>query len=90
MWRMTLTQYIAAVTTAYAGLFAFIFVYVGEAPAIPVYEVIALTIIGSVFLSVMGTLKMLQFVKPDEPRFLLPTIVHGLSLIVMLTLVFTT
>lgn len=80
-----LVRYIALVTAAYVAAFAFVLMRAGH-PAIPAFVAIGAVVLGSVAISVLGTLRALQLgeqTQSPNPRFVLPSLIHGLVIAVI-------
>jgi hypothetical protein len=74
--RVTLIQYMMAVSTAYLAVFWGIGWYVGASPSGSMITASVVSILAALFLGAVGTLRLLQMGKPSDPRFLFPTVAH--------------
>jgi hypothetical protein len=78
---MTLTRYIIAITAAYLATFCAIFWHFGGFPTENRLKVLGVIILVSAVMSSVFTVRAMQLANPNEPRFLLPTVIHGFVLL---------
>ena len=73
---MKMAQYMAVVAASYAAVLGLVVAYLGNASVFPSYKVVGITVLAAVFVSVFLTRRIMEYVRPDEPLYLLPTIIH--------------
>lgn len=80
---MTLARYIVLVAACYVATFCLMFALLGR-PVVPVYEAVAGVIAGAGFISAVGTLRVMQIARADDPPYLMPTVLHTTAIAVII------